>query len=278
MKKFIFWVIVCSFLFRGFCLAQSAEELLQDARARLEAIKVSLEDGSISSSSSTGNTSSSSYRSSSTSSHTSTSSSSSGLRHKGKYTMSGQSLCVNTGEYIDDCDEYTFDAEFYDDYMMVSGSKCPYSYTKSDGKKVYKDGRLEGFGNATSYWIVDANYNLSYETNMPTPGVGSLTFVKVVSKGETTIPRHNTGGGYTSGGYNNGSSSGGSRSTTNSGTTTNRHTCSLCHGTGKIVRESNVSTYGKDSRRYCSVCGRSYWASSGHSHITCTQCHGKGYY
>ena len=207
--------------------------------------------------------------------------SSSDLRHKGTYTKSGQSLCVNTGEYTSDVGDFTFEAEFYDDYIMVGGVKCEYAHTKPDGRKVYGDDLLAGFGNATKWWIVDSNYNMSYETDMPSPGFGSLTFVNTVSKGETTMPKHNTGGGYTSGGYNNGSSSGGSRNTTNSGTTKStptRHTCPLCHGNKTIVRESGVPTYGMGDRRYCSTCGKTYWASSGHSHIPCTQCHGKGYF
>lgn len=71
------------------------------------------------------------------------------------------------------------------------------------------------------------------------------------------------------------------RSTTNPGTTKStptRHDCPLCHGRGTIVRTSTIATYGKDTQRYCSTCGRSYWASSGHSHVTCSQCHGKGYF
>lgn len=56
------------------------------------------------------------------------------------------------------------------------------------------------------------------------------------------------------------------------------HECGLCHGKGTIVRESNVPTYGTDSQWYCSQCGRNVWKSSGHSHVTCQQCYGKGGY
>lgn len=51
--------------------------------------------------------------------------------------------------------------------------------------------------------------------------------------------------------------------------------CSLCHGKGTIIRDSSVPTYGNDSKVYCSQCGCYYWASSGHTHITCPTCHGK---
>ena len=72
--------------------------------------------------------------------------------------------------------------------------------------------------------------------------------------------------------------SSGSGTATRTNTAPTRHTCPLCHGSGTIVRESTIATYGKDTQRYCSICGRSYWASSGHSHVTCSQCHGKGYF
>lgn len=51
--------------------------------------------------------------------------------------------------------------------------------------------------------------------------------------------------------------------------------CSLCHGKGTIVRDSYVSTYGLQDRQvYCSQCGRSYYSTTGHSHVTCPTCHG----
>lgn len=51
--------------------------------------------------------------------------------------------------------------------------------------------------------------------------------------------------------------------------------CSLCNGKGTIIRDSSTPTYGEDRQVYCSECGRSYWASTGHSHITCPTCHGR---
>lgn len=56
------------------------------------------------------------------------------------------------------------------------------------------------------------------------------------------------------------------------------HECGLCHGKRTIVRESSVSTYGKDTQWYCNQCGRNVWRSSGHSHVTCSQCSGQGGY
>lgn len=60
--------------------------------------------------------------------------------------------------------------------------------------------------------------------------------------------------------------------------TPTKHQCSLCNGTGKIIREYGTATFGTDSQVYCSICGRSYFRSTGHSHVTCPTCHGKGWY
>ena len=56
------------------------------------------------------------------------------------------------------------------------------------------------------------------------------------------------------------------------------HECSLCRGKRTIVRESSVSTFGQDTQWYCNQCGRNVWRSSGHSHVTCSQCQGQGGY
>ncbi len=93
-------------------------------------------------------------------------------------------------------------------------------------------------------------------------------------KGSVEIPKaYSNSGSY--GSYGSGTTSGYSSGSSSS---SSRHTCPRCHGSGTIVRESSVATYGNDRRIKCGTCGKYYWASSGHSHITCTQCHGKGYY
>lgn len=87
-------------------------------------------------------------------------------------------------------------------------------------------------------------------------------------------------------GSNNGSTNGGTASGGNygHGQTQQRkrkwHDCSLCHGKGKIVRDSHVSTYGQeDPMVYCAECGRSWHQSTGHHHVTCPTCHGnKGWW
>lgn len=55
--------------------------------------------------------------------------------------------------------------------------------------------------------------------------------------------------------------------------------CSHCHGKGTVIRDSHIATYGNDTQKYCSECGRSYFASTGHSHVICPVCHGnKGFW
>ena len=81
-----------------------------------------------------------------------------------------------------------------------------------------------------------------------------------------------------SGGNNNSGNSGGSSNTNrNNNNNKRRSECSLCHGKRRIVRDSPVPVYGNDSRVRCNECGGYFMRSSGHSHVTCTLCHGRGY-
>lgn len=57
-----------------------------------------------------------------------------------------------------------------------------------------------------------------------------------------------------------------------------RIVCSLCKGTGKIVKDFSPPTFGLDDyKKKCNECGEYYYASTGHSHITCPNCHGHKY-
>lgn len=58
-----------------------------------------------------------------------------------------------------------------------------------------------------------------------------------------------------------------------------RHTCNLCKGRKRIVKDTYPSLYGQsDYRIKCNECGGYFMRSTGHTHITCPQCHGKGYF
>ena len=80
-----------------------------------------------------------------------------------------------------------------------------------------------------------------------------------------------------SGGNNNSGNSGGNSNTNRNNNNRQRRECSLCHGKRRIVRNSSVPTYGNDSRVRCNECGGYFMRSTGHSHVTCTLCHGRGY-
>lgn len=59
------------------------------------------------------------------------------------------------------------------------------------------------------------------------------------------------------------------------------HDCPACNGKGRVPHESNAGQFGlsNDYKVYCSECGREFWKSTGHTHVTCRQCNGKrGYY
>lgn len=71
-------------------------------------------------------------------------------------------------------------------------------------------------------------------------------------------------------------STSGSTFSGSSGSSSSGGACPLCHGSGRIVKDFNVATYGTDSREKCSECGQWFMRSTGHRHVTCTQCHGTG--
>ena len=57
------------------------------------------------------------------------------------------------------------------------------------------------------------------------------------------------------------------------------HTCSLCNGSGRYQKDFNPSTFGTmDYKVRCNECGGYFMKSTGHSHIPCPQCHGKGHW
>ena len=55
------------------------------------------------------------------------------------------------------------------------------------------------------------------------------------------------------------------------------HTCSMCHGTGRISKEFWPPTYGASdySKERCNECGQYFLKRAGHTHLTCPICYGK---
>ena len=93
-----------------------------------------------------------------------------------------------------------------------------------------------------------------------------------------SYPNNGYGGGYNT---NNGGSSSSSQrqNTVPARTQPTKHTCSLCNGKRRIVKETYPPMYGqRDYQEKCNECGGYFMRSTGHTHITCPQCHGKGYF
>lgn len=52
--------------------------------------------------------------------------------------------------------------------------------------------------------------------------------------------------------------------------------CRYCKGTGKMIKEVAISTYGNDVKVWCDICQKSFWRSYGHMHVQCKYCRGTG--
>lgn len=52
--------------------------------------------------------------------------------------------------------------------------------------------------------------------------------------------------------------------------------CSYCNGTGKMIINKGVSTYGNDVLVWCKECQKHFYRSTGHMHIHCKYCKGTG--
>lgn len=69
------------------------------------------------------------------------------------------------------------------------------------------------------------------------------------------------------------------QNSTSSSTQQTRHNCPLCNGQRRIVKDTYPSLFGtSDYKVRCNECGGYFMRSTGHTHITCPQCHGKGYF
>ena len=153
----------------------------------------------------------------------------------------------------------------------------------------------------SSYWGKDAVFKFTSDLsvlNVVTEDGDVYLYKCTTAPANVTtcsLIRKNSSSGTTSGGYSSGAVvnvpsqpiyNGSSTTTTMPIKTTPEkktpvkvwHECSLCRGKRTIVRESSVSTFGQDTQWYCNQCGRNVWRSSGHSHVTCSQCQGQGGY
>ena len=194
-------------------------------------------------------------------------------------------------------------------FLSFSGSYCYESdsegFSVGNGKLEYKNtdnGIITYVGN--SYWgesvfrfnsnksrlnvITDSDLIYVYEISKAPSGVTTCSLIrKPSSQGQIswgTVGGYyppTVGGSYNTGNSNSSTQSGNSQSSSSS-TTKNqptRHTCSRCNGKGRIAIETHPPMFGQeDYKERCSECGGYFLHSWGHTHTTCPQCHGKGYF
>lgn len=152
------------------------------------------------------------------------------------------------------------------------GAKLKFNADKSKLKIVSKDGK---------------NYSL-VKTNPPS-NVTTCSFIRKrdYSGGDNYSPQSGQNYPINSNNYGSIWDSGnmGNSSKTNNRVnyakprSSQRHTCSLCHGNKRIVRDTWPSLYGtKDYQVKCNECGGYFMRSTGHVHIPCPNCRGKGYF
>lgn len=69
-------------------------------------------------------------------------------------------------------------------------------------------------------------------------------------------------------------------STQKTNTSSTQKVCTTCNGTGRMPKDTNPAQFGYDNsyKVKCNECGQYFPKSWGHTHVTCTSCHGKGYY
>ena len=142
------------------------------------------------------------------------------------------------------------------------------------------------FNSDKSVLNVNANGNTYVYKRITAPaGVITCSLIKKKSSGGGIVspPVSIGGGGY-------GNNIGGSNNNSSTSTTTGQngkrvekvwHDCPVCYCKGRVPHESNAGRFGlsNDYKVYCSECGREFWKSTGHTHVTCRQCKGKrGYY
>ena len=111
------------------------------------------------------------------------------LRYKGIYTISSQGRDQTTGGYTGVAGpDFETEIEIYDDYIVVSGTKCKFSRTYN-GERVYKSTGLS-FGDITNQdsYYVDKFYNIRKVSTLSS-NLGTNWFEYNVTKGRCTMPK-----------------------------------------------------------------------------------------
>lgn len=194
------------------------------------------------------------------------------------------------GQFITFLDNTCYESD--KDGRNVGNGELTYSSYYSKKLKIYLG--TSYFGNNVKFKFTQDRNLLNVETSdgriyvykRQTPP-SSVTTCSLIRK------KTNSGssGGYVapiypnngySGGYTSGSTATNTTQGQNGGTGREqpmRYTCSLCNGKKRIVKDTYPPMYGmQDYQERCNECGGLFWRSTGHTHITCPQCHGKGYF
>ena len=194
------------------------------------------------------------------------------------------------GQFVSFIGSNCYDSDRYG--ISVGNGQLVYNEQYSSCSKTYIGNSY--FGNVMYRFKTDmsvlniiVNKSLIYVYKRQT-APSSVTTCTLIRKRESSsgnsgsylpsYPNNGYGGGYNT---NNGGSSSSSQrqNTVPSRTQPTKHTCSLCNGQRRIVKDTYPSLYGQsDYQVKCNECGGYFMRSTGHTHITCPQCHGKGYF
>lgn len=173
--------------------------------------------------------------------------------------------------------------------FSVEHGRLEYKYSEN-GKKVYVGGSYWGshsvfiFKNDLSALNVQTDDGAIYVYKLRTAPASATTCSLIRKK-----QQNNYGIPYYAPLPNNGNYVGNDEKTkrgyANSQTTkasrqqSMRHVCPRCNGQKRIVIETFPALYGTaDYMIRCNECGGSFLRSTGHAHVSCPQCHGKGYF
>lgn len=198
-----------------------------------------------------------------------------GLLCSGTIYVSSQGYNLTTGQYFGGGPDAIYGIEIYNDYIIVGTSRYNYSRNTDNGSERVYEG-TNGLGDMCYYYVNPNTFAMRLVMQFSNPYTGGFDYASYqISNGPTMLQYNNPT--YNPSGGNNNSGNSGGNSNTNRNNNKQRRECSLCHGKRRIVRDSPIPVYGNDSRVRCNECGGYFMRSTGHSHVTCTQCHGNGY-
>lgn len=193
------------------------------------------------------------------------------------------------GQFITFSGDQCYDSDKYG--VSVGNGQLTYTEQYSGNTRTY-EGRsyfgyvLYRFKTDLSVLNIIVNNSLMYVYKRQAPPSSVTTCLlirKKVNNGSTTTggyvpmyPAYPANGGYPNGGATIDSNTGQNSSSFQQQPT--KQPCSLCHGQGRIVKDTYPALYGtEDYQVRCNECGGYFMRSTGHTHITCPQCHGRGY-